>query len=48
MHVLSALNGPEKLVEHARDFAAFYDAFGGETEGRVAREVVVFLEGLVL
>ncbi|KAG6885337.1 hypothetical protein C0993_002966 [Termitomyces sp. T159_Od127] len=46
-HVLSALDGPERLVEHARDFAAFYDAFGGETEGRVAKEVVVFLEGLV-
>ncbi|KAG6892827.1 hypothetical protein C0992_012354, partial [Termitomyces sp. T32_za158] len=46
-HVLSALDGPERLIEHARDFAAFYDAFGGELEGRVAKEVVVFLEALV-
>ncbi|KNZ75190.1 hypothetical protein J132_04676 [Termitomyces sp. J132] len=45
-HILSAIDGSEKLVEHARDFAAFYDAFGGETEGRVAKEVVVFLESL--
>ncbi|KAG6901528.1 hypothetical protein C0995_010827 [Termitomyces sp. Mi166 len=47
-HVLGALEGEglERLVEHARDFAAFYDAFGGETEGRVAKEVVGFLEGL--
>ncbi|KAG6849614.1 hypothetical protein H0H93_006898 [Arthromyces matolae] len=44
--ILDALGGPERLVEHARDFAAFYDAFGGETEGRVARDVVAFLDGL--
>ncbi|KAG6841121.1 hypothetical protein C0991_001690 [Blastosporella zonata] len=45
-YVLGKLGGPERLVEHARDFAAFYDAFGGEAEGRVARDVVAFLERL--
>ncbi|KAG6816275.1 hypothetical protein H0H87_007312 [Tephrocybe sp. NHM501043] len=45
-YILGKLSGPESLVEHARDFAAFYDTFGGEAEGRVAREVVTFLEGL--
>ncbi|KAG6812337.1 hypothetical protein H0H92_003324 [Tricholoma furcatifolium] len=43
-HVRRMLEAPQRLVEHARDFVAFYDAFGGD-EGRVAKEVVTFLEG---
>ncbi|KAF8075174.1 hypothetical protein FPV67DRAFT_1665903 [Lyophyllum atratum] len=53
-YILDALDGAaaaERLVEHAREFVAFYAALGGEgaaaeAEGKVGRDVVAFLEGL--
>ncbi|KAF8075171.1 hypothetical protein FPV67DRAFT_1620063 [Lyophyllum atratum] len=53
-YILDALDGAAaagRLVEHAREFVAFYAALGGEgaaaeAEGKVGRDVVAFLEGL--
>lgn len=53
-YLLNALAGASSratlvtLVEQAREFVAFYDALRGETEreGRVAKDVVAFLQEL--
>ncbi|GLB41610.1 putative wings apart-like protein regulation of heterochromatin [Lyophyllum shimeji] len=53
-YILDALGGARavgRLVEHASEFVAFYAALGGgsaaaEADGKVARDVVAFLEGL--